>query len=121
MLYYGVLLIFFLEYVRPVKYLPFLSELHINSVIPVVVALFSLRNNKIISNMDFMRLPNTKIILIFLGMIGVGVLWVDVKYYVWLEFIVVLGWFLIYFAIIKNADGEKRLAGIFCRPCPLSL
>lgn len=113
MLYYGVLLIFFLEYVRPVKFLPFLELFHINSIIPVGVAFLSLRNKKIISNTDFMKLSNTKIILIFLGMIGVGVLWVDVKYYVWSQFIVVLGWFLIYFSIIKNTDGEKGLVGIF--------
>ena len=113
MLYYGILLSFFLEYVRPVKFVPFLSVLHLNSVIPVGVALLSFRNNKIISNVEFFKLSNTKYILIFLGLIGVGILWVDVKLYVWLKFINVLGWFFIYLAIVKNVDGEKGLAGIF--------
>jgi len=113
MLYYGILLSFFLEYVRPVKFVPFLSVLHLNSVIPVGVALLSFRNNKIISNVEFFKLSNTKYILIFLGLIGIGILWVDVKHYVWWRFLSVLGWFFIYLAIVKNVNGEKGLAGIF--------
>lgn len=113
MLYYGLLLVVFLEFVRPVKFLPFLSQLHINSVVPIGVALLSFRNNKIMSNVDFMKLSNTKIILIFLGLICVGILWVDVKLYVWLRFVLLFGWFLMYLAIMKNVDGEKGLAGVF--------
>ena len=112
MLYYGILLTFILEYVRPVKFVPFLSILHLNSVIPVGVALLSIRNNKIISNMDFIKLSSTKNILILLGLIGIGILWVDVKHYVWWRFLSVLGWFFIYLAIVKNVDGKKGLAGI---------
>jgi len=113
MLYYGVLLFFILEYVRPVKFLPFLLPLHMNSIVPASIAVLSLRNNKILSNIDFIRLSNTKYILIFLALIAAGVLWADVTYYVWLKFSMVLGWFLIYLAIIKNVDGEKGLAGVF--------
>ena len=113
MLYYGLLLVFLLEYVRPVRYISFLYPLHLNSVIPVVVSLFSLKNSKSIENIDFLKLSNTKIILVFLFLIGAGILWADVKHYVFWKFIQVLGWFLIYFAIIKNVDGKKGLEGIF--------
>ena len=60
-----------------------------------------------------MKLSNTKTMLIFLGLIGAGILWVDVDLYVWLKFSVVFGWFLIYLAITKNVNGEKDLAGLF--------
>ena len=113
MLYYGVLIIFLMEYVRPVKFLPFLNILHLNSLIPISVAALSLRNNRIVSNLHFIKLSNTKYILIFLILIGAGIVWADVTFYVWLKFRAVLGWFLIYLAIIKNVDGEKDLAGIF--------
>src|SRR3990172_8329148 len=113
MLYYGLLLVFFLEYVRPIRYIFFLYPIHLNSVIPVVVSLFSLKNSKSIKNIDFLKLSNTKIILVFLFLIGAGILWADVKHYVFWKFIQVLGWFLIYFAIIKNVDGKKGLEGIF--------
>jgi probable O-glycosylation ligase (exosortase A-associated) len=113
MLYYGLLLVFFFEYVRPIRYISFLYPIHLNSVIPVVVSLFSLKNSKSIKNIDFLRLSNTKIIIVFLFLIGAGILWADVKHYVFWKFIQVLGWFLIYFAIIKNVDGKKRLEGIF--------
>ena len=63
--------------------------------------------------MELIRLSNTKNILIFLGLICAGMLWVDVKYYVWEKIIIVFGWILIYFAIVKNVDGEKGLSGIF--------
>ena len=63
--------------------------------------------------MDIFKLSSTKYILIFLGLIGVGILFADVKHYVWWKFVSVLGWFFIYLAIIKNVDKEKGLAGVF--------
>src|SRR3972149_3553748 len=113
MLYYGLLLIFILEYVRPVKFISFLYPLHLNSVVPVFVSLLSLNNSKSIKNIDLLKLSSTITIIVFLILIGVGILWVDVKHYVFWKFIQVFGWFLVYLAIIKNADEQKKIEGIF--------
>ena len=112
MLYYALLLVFILEYVRPIRYLPFLYPLHLSTIIPVGVAYFSTRNNQAILNIDFLKLSNTKMILILLGLMGAGVLWVEVHYYTFLKFVTVFGYFLIYYSIIKNVNGRKGIDGI---------
>lgn len=112
MLYYGLLLFFLLEYVRPTSYVPALSALHLNSIVPLTVFAGSMLSNGKIKTSDVLRSTSTRWILFFLALIVLSGLTCDVKLYVWNAFMMVIGYVLIYFVIKKEVYDLDRIKGL---------
>lgn len=113
MLYYGLLLFFLLEYVRPTSYVPALNALHLNSIVPLTVFVGSMLSNGKIKTIDVMRSTNSRWIWFFLGLIVLSGLTCDVKMYVFNVFMMVIGYILIYFVIKKEVYDLNRIKGMF--------
>ncbi|MGA6826480.1 O-antigen ligase family protein [Nitrospira sp. NS4] len=113
MLYYGLLLFFLLEYVRPTSYVPALSALHLNSIVPLTVFAGSMLSNGTVKTIEVLRSANTRWLMFFLVLFVVSGLTCDVKLYVYNTFMVVIGYVLIYFVIKKEVYDLDRMKGVF--------
>lgn len=113
MLYYGLLLFFILEYVRPTSYVPALNALHLNSIVPLTVFAGSMLSNGKVKTIDVFRSPNSRWIFFFLALVLISGLTADVKMYVFNAFMMVIGYVLIYFVIKKEIYDLNRMKGIF--------
>jgi probable O-glycosylation ligase (exosortase A-associated) len=113
MLYYGLLLFFLLEYVRPTSYVPALNTLHLNSIVPLTVFVGSMLSNGKVKTIDVLRSTNARWILFFLSLIVLSGLTCDVKMYVFNVFMMVIGYILIYFVIKKEIYDLNRIKGMF--------
>ena len=99
MAYYGLLLFFVLEYVRPTTYFPPLELLRLNTIVPVGVIVLTALNNKVIGNWEVLSDTNMRMILFLTGLIVTSVLTADVTLYAYNVFIMVFGYVLICFVL----------------------
>lgn len=113
MLYYGLLLFFVLEYVRPTSYVPALNVLHLNSIVPLSVFVGSMLSTGKVKTVELLRSTSTRWFLFFFGLIILSGLTCDVKMYVFNVFMVVIGYLLIYLVIRKEVYDFKRMEGVF--------
>jgi putative inorganic carbon (hco3(-)) transporter len=113
MLYYGMLIFFVLEYVRPTSYVPAISALHLNSLVPLSVFMGSMFSSGKIKTVDIFRSPSSKWLAFFLFLVVLSGLTADVKLYVFNVFMMVIGYLLMYLVIKKEAYDLDRMKGIF--------
>ena len=113
MVYYGLLLFFLLEYVRPASYVPGLSVLHLNSIVPLAVLSGSLITNLKVSTVEVFASLNARWIMFLLACMVLSGLLCDVKIYALGMFINVLGYFFMYVIIRKEVYDFDRTKGIF--------
>ncbi len=113
MVYYGLCLFLFLEYARPAFYFPALMPLHLNSIVPTVVAIKSLLADGRPSNSDLFGETTTRLVFSFLGLIALSVVVSDVQEKAWAVFTAVLGYSLIYAGLAKQLTDIKQIKGIF--------
>jgi probable O-glycosylation ligase (exosortase A-associated) len=111
--YYGLLLFFVLEYIRPNNYLPVLNVLHLNSIVPLGIVVISVLSQGRITVSDVLREPNTRIVLGLLGLIVVSILTADVTLYAFNVFSAVVGYALISLVIAKQITEFQQIKGIF--------
>lgn len=111
--YYGLILFFVLEYLRPNNYLPFLNAFHFNSIVPFLVLCAAIFSGSSPSNAYILRTGNTKTLLFFLFLIFVSVLTADVTLYAFTVMKTVLGYFLIFYVIRREVTDISKLKGIF--------
>jgi len=111
--YYGLLLFFVLEYVRPASYIPFLYVLHLNVIVPISVFLISLGNKSHITNTDVFNTFNFRIVLFFLFLILISIFTAEVTLYAYTLFINTLGYVLVVFMMIKILSDVERIKGVF--------
>lgn len=112
MIYYGLLLFFIFEYLRPTNFVPALSVLRLNTVIPLGIVAGTLMMHAPVSNQDVWREPNTRMIIFMLGLIALSVLTADVTLYALEIFKVVFGYALIFWVISKQVADQQRLEGL---------
>lgn len=112
MIYYGLLVFFFLEYVRPSSYLPMLNALHLNSVIPVVTVIGSLVSSNQVQVGEILQGKSAKWIMLFLALIVISGLTCDVQMYALNIFQAVIGYFLIFILLRKEAYTIDRFKGV---------
>ncbi|MCL4874160.1 O-antigen ligase family protein [bacterium] len=110
--YYGLMLFFVLEYVRPNNYLPQLNALHLNSLVPAVVIAVTIFSSASPGNLAVLRYRNTKLILFFVLLIVGSVITADVTLYAFDKFKTIIGYVLMYFVICRAARTEDRLKGL---------
>jgi len=114
MIYWGLLLFFVLEYVRPSSYIPALAVMKLNTLVPVLSALGSLVSGRgRVATQQLFSEPQTKLLLAFLGLIVVSVLTADVTDYAWTIFTAVLGYFLVFWVIAQQVTTLARVKGLF--------
>lgn len=113
MLYYGLLLFFVFEYVRPVSFFPGLAVLHLNTIIPLAVAAGSLFTSGRIKNGHVWRQANTKIFVSLVGLIVISGMLARVHLYAIGIIEVVFGYGLIYMVIAQQVTDLKRIKGVF--------
>lgn len=113
MLYFGFLTSVFLDYVKPGSYLPVISAIKANSIIPILVLIGTIFYKAKIDNKELFNHPNSKWLLFFLFLLGVSVLTADVTLYSYNIFKVVLGFMFWYYIAVKLIDSRERIRGLF--------
>jgi probable O-glycosylation ligase (exosortase A-associated) len=112
MVYYGLLLFFIFEYVRPGSYFPALNTLHLNSVIPLIVLLGSLFTTKVQIS-EALGSPNARWIIFLLSLIVISGLTCDVQAYALDKFFAILGYFFMFVILKKEVYDFDKFKGVF--------
>src|SRR5262245_4438530 len=97
--YYGLLLFFVLEYARISELIPGLSLIRLNTLVPLGVFAHSLFARTKYSHQEVLRDLNSKLLIVFLGLIVISFAVADVTLYAFQVFTSVLGYTLIAFVI----------------------
>lgn len=113
LLYYGLILFFLLEYIRPANYFPMLGILHLNTVVPVSVFLLTAFTSRKMGNVDILRSSNSKWLMFYLLLIVLSVLTADVQFYSFNVLKGVLGYLFVIFIMVKEVDEVRKIKGIF--------
>ncbi|MCU7874353.1 MAG: O-antigen ligase family protein [Candidatus Thiodiazotropha sp. (ex Lucinoma borealis)] len=113
MLYIGLLISLFLDYVRPDTYLSIIGILKINTIIPVIVLVGALFHVSVNDNKNILKHPNTKWLLFLLFLLAVSVLVADVTEFAFKIFKLVFGFVLWYYIIVKLVTDVSKIKGIF--------
>ena len=102
MVYYGLLLYFVLEYIRPGSYVPALNALHLNSIVPVAVFLGAWLKKGENTVSRVLNSMNARWILYLVFLMIISGLTCDVKTYALMKFEAVIGYFFIFLVIKKE-------------------
>lgn len=112
MLYFGLLTSFLLEYVRPGGFLPLITALKLNTLVPVLVfaaALYTAQKN---TNSEILRHRNGRWLIFFLGLLAISLAHADVTFNSFQKFTMVLGYLFLCFAVAKLVDTNGKLKGL---------
>lgn len=112
MVYYGLLLYFVLEYVRPGSYVPGLDALHLNAIVPLAAFIGSMFSKGQVKVSDVLTSMNTRWIMYLLLLMGISVLICDVQTYALRRFEDVVGYFFVYIVLKKELYDLDRLKGV---------
>lgn len=112
MVYYGLLLFFVLDYIRPGSYIPALNVLHLNSIVPLAVLLGSLASKGQVKTSEALSSGNARWIMFFLFLIVISGLTCDVQQYALDVFERVLGYGIVFFIIKKEIYDLDRMKGV---------
>lgn len=113
MAYLGLLVYFFLEYVRPGYYLPVIDAVHLNALVPIGVILATLALRTPVTNWAVVQETNTKLLAGFFGVLFVSLLFATVTERAYKVFEMVLGYLIIYWLLVRQVADVRRLKGIF--------
>ncbi|MCC7124646.1 MAG: O-antigen ligase family protein [Acidobacteria bacterium] len=113
MVYRLLIVFFFLEYVRPTSYVPALSILHLNSLALYSVALASLLGKQGMSNEELFGDINTRLLLVFLGLLALSVVVSDSSLAAFDMFRALFEYILLFVALAKQASTLPRIKGLF--------
>jgi len=113
MVYYGLLLFFALDYIRPGSYVPALNALHLNSIVPLSVLIGSLVSKGQVTVSEALSGVNARWIMYFLVLIVISALTCDVKQYAIDVLERVFGYCIIFFIIKKEIYDLDRMKGVF--------
>ena len=112
MLFYGLLLSLFLEYVNPGNFVPGVAATKIGTIIPLLTFVFALMQPEPVNNNRMMRHTNTKWILFFLFLLTLSVFISDVTLYSWTIFkfvLVYVFWYVMLVKLVTNIDRLKQV------------
>lgn len=113
MVYYGLLVFFALDYIRPGSYVPAMNALHLNSIVPLSAMLGSLVSKGQVKVSEVLSSPNARWIMFLLLLIVISGLTCDVKRYALDVFEQVFGYCIIFFIIKKEVYSLDRIKGVF--------
>lgn len=113
MVYFGLCLFVVLEYARPAAYISALLPLHLNSIIPTLVAVKAMTADGHPTMEEVLSETTTRLLLFFLGLLAISVVTSDVQQYSWEMFTAVVGYILIYFGLTRQLTTMDQIKGIF--------
>lgn len=113
MVYYGLLLYFLLEYVRPGNILPALNVLHLNSIVPLAVFMGAIFSNGQVKMSEVLSSKNARWMLYFLFLMVISGLTCDIKTYALTRFEAVIGYFFVFLVLKKELYDVDKLKGVF--------
>ena len=111
-LFSGLLMSLFLEYVYPGNFVPVISAIKIGTIIPLLTFVFAVLQVKPVTNGQVLKQPATRWILFFLFLLVVSVLIADVTLYSWTIFKFVLGYVFWYIMLVKLVTDLDRLKSV---------
>jgi probable O-glycosylation ligase (exosortase A-associated) len=114
LLYYGLILVFLLEYVRLGYYIPFLNSINANVTVPIatfIFTLFSYNNNS--SAKSIFSSINFKFIAYFLVLVGISTLFSDIPKLSQEVFSACIGYSILFIIIRQNVNTLDRMKGVF--------
>lgn len=112
MIYFGLLGFFFTEYIRPTSYIPALTVLHLNSLVPLSTVAASLMSAGQATIYRMANEPNVRMIAGILALIWVSFMTADVQERAWGTFTVVFGFALITWVIGAEVTTLRKLKGL---------
>ena len=78
MIYAGLIAFFFLEYIRPTSYLPGLTALHLNSIIPLTTVAISFVTAGPATMARMAQDPNVRMVTALIGLLWLSFMTSDV-------------------------------------------
>jgi putative inorganic carbon (HCO3(-)) transporter len=113
MIYYGLLLFFIFEYIRPGNFIPGLDLLRLNSMIPLMTVAGVMLTKGRASHEDVFNDFMTRVMIGFVAMITLSVLFAEVTWYAFNVFTMVFGYILMFWVIAKETTDLSRIKGVF--------
>lgn len=111
MIFFGLLLVFCFEYLRPGNYVSALGIL--NTAVPVAVFSLSWFAKGSAANIDILKDRNGRLLLFFLFLIVLSVLTAEVTYPAFDKFKAVFGYILLFFMIAKLLTSVQQFRTLF--------
>jgi probable O-glycosylation ligase (exosortase A-associated) len=112
MMYYGLLLFFFVEYIRPGSFLPGFDVLHLNAVLPLTVVAGTFIKRTKFPNAAVFGDLNGKVLLSLLGLLVVSLATASVTEYAFDTLSDATGYLLIAWVISHQANDPDRIRGV---------
>jgi putative inorganic carbon (HCO3(-)) transporter len=113
MIYYGLLLFFIVEYIRPGTIVPGLNALRLNTLVPLGVVVGTMITASPVSNAAVFAETNTKLIGALIAMIFLSVLRAELTMNAVDVFTMVFGYVLIYWVLTKQLTSIGKVKGVF--------
>lgn len=113
MLYVLFLFSIFLEYVRPGSFLPLITAVKLNTLVPLLAIVLTIFSREGIANARIFRHSNSRWILFFLLLLLVSVLIADVTLYSYNIFKLVLGFVIWYYIIARLTVDFRQIHALF--------
>lgn len=114
MIYWGLLLFFILEYIRPGdRLIPAMAPLKLNTIVPLAIVIGTFLSPKRIPGQDLWKDLNSRLLLTLLTLILLSGITAAVRANTTFIFMTVLGYVLIYWVIARQATDTPRLKGVF--------
>lgn len=108
----GLLLFFFLDYVRPTSFVPALAVLHLNSLVPIGVVGLSLLSRRPSAEPTADEPSNLRMVFLFVFLIVLSAAFADVTERVFNVFEAVLGYAAISWAMTEQVNTLDRLKSV---------
>lgn len=113
LLFWGLLLFFLFEYVRPGSYFPVIEKAKLNTMVPLAVFVFTFLSKAGRSNLTVIKARNSKWLFFFLSLFIIHSVTADVTLYVYEAFKAIVGYLLIYIVIIRQVTNIQRIKAVF--------
>jgi putative inorganic carbon (hco3(-)) transporter len=112
MIYAGLIGFFFMEYVRPTSYIPAMTALHLNSIIPLSTVALSFITSGHATMSRLAADPNIRMIAGIIGLLWLSFMTADVQLLTWTTLTVVGGFALMTWVLGAEVTTLRKLKGI---------
>ena len=112
MIYAGLIGFFFMEYIRPASYWPFLTPLHLNTIIPLSTAAMTFARSGHPTMARMTRDANVQMIVGLLGLMWLSFMTAAVQELAWIMLVVVSGFALMAWVIGCEVTTLRKLKGV---------
>ena len=111
-LYYGLILTLFIEYIRPELYFPLFGASKIGTILPLGLLVLTVMGTSRTNHAGIWSSGNTKWLAFFIFLIIVSLLTADVTLYAYRRFTQDLGYFFLFYIIAFYTDSWNKLNGV---------